>query len=712
MLCSSKICSLTNPGSSPLRSDDPRRALRPQSPPLSTIEEENPHSNNGGWESPPDTPSSLEQARDYQRALIEAMPSSIADGFTRASVLLPVRSHDQASEFENAPLMRHETIDESITPGGCHEPEEQDELEQAPLLRHETNVVASAYDEHNELDQAPLMRHETTGASPADESLDELDRAPLMQFETNLGLETAHADIPGPRLSYGTTLVDEDNDADDELAHGTEPDNSEQSTRSSSSAERMMFPMDTSNPPTVVGPDRSSSVYSNDGNELDRAPTLPHETPEWINDEGWLGGCIHPPVAPNSNDGVTYYEADDSGGEGVDELDTSPMLPHEAMNVSVIVPAAGADGTSSERDATGCSDADTASERSKARRIINGEDDLLSTSKTNSFTSDRLREAFKTSIFGATRRPTLPRDAPSENDLDSGAAPLLAHERTDILHDRSSGDGLSIKDGSSRQPTTEAFEISSFARRASSTIFRSQGSNLPHSIPRSDADDSDLRDPSLEVFPMERDQLFGRVRDISNRLAEDQVQSPNGGLDSPVVVSVSGSSVNLGPIRSTSTMSLHSIREDASENEDDPPQVPSPVLMLASRVPRSMPIPIAKGEAVGRFQGATKKRAGLIPEESDDPDDTQSKRFGKVFDTVSLPPQPPEANVPLPPKSSSVSFIESDNTNRNRDAKQKHRALTPYPHEDTSDDEVQNDQSIGRKICAPFRACFSSRNAR
>jgi hypothetical protein len=664
------------------------------------------------------------------------MPSSIADGYTRASVLLPVQSPDQVSEFDNAPLMRHETIQKSITPDDRHEPEEQDELEQAPLLRHETDVVSSAYDEPNELDQAPLMRHETTGPYLTDESLDELDRAPLMRFETNLSSEAAHADTPGPRLSYGTTLVDEDNDADDEIAHGSEPDNpddSEQSTRNSSSAERMMFPMDTSNPSTVISPNRSSSVYSNDGNELDRAPTLPHETSEWVNDASWLGGWSDPHAAPNSSDGVTYYEVDDSGGDsiegdldrgplmpheidnsssnntGVDELYSSPMLPHEVASASKIDPPAGADGASSERNATGCSDADTASERSKARRIINGEDDLLSTSKTNSFASDRLREAFKTRIFGATRRPTLPRDTSGENEFDLGGAPLLAHERTGLLQDRSSSDCLNSKGGNLRQPIIEIPDFSSFSRRASSTIFRSQRSNLPHRIPRSDAEDTDLRDPSLEIFPMERDQLFGRVRDISNRLAEDQVQSPTGSLDSPVLVSHSGSSVNLGPIRSTSTMSLHSIREDASEDDNSPSQIPSPVLMLASRVPRSIPIPIARGEAVGRSQVAAKKRAGIIHEEIEGPEDTRSKRFGKIFDTVVMPPQPPEANVALPPRSSSVSFTEADNANKSCDA--KHRSRTPYPH-DTSDDEVPNTQNIGRKICAPFRTCFSSRTAR
>ncbi|KAL1605146.1 hypothetical protein SLS60_004689 [Paraconiothyrium brasiliense] len=777
--------------------DDLRRCSRPRSPPMSTIEEEaSTSSDNGGSGSQPETPSTLEQARGYQRALIEAMPTSIADGFTRASVLLPVRSPNEASEFANAPLMRHETIDEPANVGGERRPDEEhelsqvhpmcdetgleyvednqgrdtDELEQAPLMRHETNIASSANDELDELHQAPLMRHETTAGTAANDPADELDQFSRMRFETNSHIDAAHADALGSRLSYGTTLVDEDDDeivggAGDELGHvpsmGHENGpghfhSSEPSTRSSTYSERMMFPMDTSNPPTLRSPYRSSSVYTSSANELDRAPTLPHESSGWISDESYFDRYIDPRADPNYNQGVTYYEGEDSsdeesGGEldraptmsheahedhssssaELAELHTSPTLPHEVGNSSDSNVLPGSDGTSSELRATD---------------ITSGEDDILSTSKTNSFSSEHLREAFKTRIFGATRRPIVSRDSCGENEFDFGGAPLLPHERTNLLPDRSSSDSPNSKYGGERQRTDEFSDFSSFARRSTSSMFRSERSNLPHQMPRSDEDDLDLRDPSLEVFPMDREEVFSRVIDIGNRLPEDSIPSPIGEVGSPAVVSHSGSSVNLAPIRTSSTMSLQSIREDVSEDGGEQSRLASPVLMLASRVPKlpspSSPIPIPKGEDMltpmprdqrpgyfesghctgfpdrdahatapaGRRRVSIKKGPGRTHEDDEDIDDTISKRYGKVFSTLALPPKPPQANVALPPNSSAVSFIEPEDANENCDTKSRSR--TPYPNGDLNDDKASKGSNIAQKIYSQFRACFSSRNAR
>ncbi|KAJ4355749.1 uncharacterized protein N0V89_003769 [Didymosphaeria variabile] len=773
--------------------DNLRRGLRPQSPPMSTIEEEPAtSSDNGGSDSQPETPSTIEQAREYQRALIEAMPTSIADGFTRASVLLPVRTPNEASDFANAPLMRHETINGPTNMGGEHRSDEQDELSQAPLMRHETGlehvdgiqshdtdeleqaplmrISSSADDGPGEFDQAPLMGHERTAVSPGNESSDEFDQGPLMRFETNLEYDAAPAETPGPRLSYGTTLVDEDDDdtvdgADDEFGnvplmrfetgpgrfHGSEP-----STRSSTYSERMMFPMDNSNPPTLATPNRSSSVYSNDRNELDRAPTLPHEASGWISDESYFDHWIDPRADPDYNQGVTYYQVEDSSDEDgvgeldraptmsheaaddhssssseLDELDTSPTLPHEVGNSSESNVLTGSDGACSEWRPTVITNMDT-------RHITGAGDALGSTDRTNSFSSERLREAFKTRIFGSTRRPMLSRDAFGENDIDFGGAPLLPHERTDLLPDGPNCDDPSSKGGGRRQRTDDIPGFPPFARRATSSIFRSERSNLPHRMPRSDEDDLDLRDTSLEIFPMDREEVISRVRDIGNRLPEDLVPSPIGEVSSPAIVSHSGSSVNLAPIRTSSTMSLRSIREDASEDGDQQIQLASPVLMLASRVPKlpspSSPILIPKGEDLltpmprdpraeysenggrtaiprrdahatapaGRRRDSIKKDTGVMHDGDDGIDDTISKRYGKVFSTVALPPEPP--------KPSAISFLQPEETNEHADARE--RFPTPYPQEDSSDDKGNKGSNIAQKICAHFRACFPSRNAR
>ncbi|KAL5397126.1 hypothetical protein PMIN03_004686 [Paraphaeosphaeria minitans] len=744
------------PYSRPHTQDDVRPGPCPRSPPMATIQEESMTAGNSGTNSRTSTPSSLEQAREYQRLLIEAMPTSIADGFTRASVLLPNRSPDAASELNNAPLMRHETM----TAGGGRQIEQQDEcphaplmrhetvlgddddlqrqhtheLDQAPLMRHETNLASSQPDE---LGHSPLMRHETNVASSVNYEPAEFEHAPSMRFETALSPETAYDDSAERRVSYGTTLVGEENDADDELSHAplmrheTVPGRLDDSEQSSLYSERMVFQMETSNPPMLVGPQRSSSVYSHAVNELDRAPTLPHEMPDWwVSDESAFDDWIDPRAAPDYHADIVYFEASDddsdddsvaeldraptmphevdsetigelewapslpheveirasSSSSGGDELDAALMLLHEAEYTSDTRALTGSDGASSERRRTGISDNDdAASQRSKAGRIISGEEELLSTSKADSFSSERLRGVFSSRIFGATRQ-SIGND---EDEFEFGYASLSTHERTNLLPDRSSSDCL----GSIwRQHGIDIPDNSPFARRTSSGIFRSQRSSLPHRMPHSDAEDLDLQDPFLELFPMDRDQVFGRVRDISNRLTEDQVRSPIGKLDSPAVASHSSSSVNLVRIRSSSTMSLHSIHEDVSENEDEP-RLPSPVLMLASRVPKSSPINIPRV--------STRRHAGFMDGEMGA---TNYKRHGKIFDTVILPPEPPQANVALPPKAATISFNEP--TDVNLIGKTKPRCRTPYPEVDTSDDE--EDGNIARKFCTHFLACFPS----
>lgn len=77
-----------------------RRGPFPRSPSMSTIEEESAEASDTlSQVFQTDKPTAYEQAREYQRALIEAMPNSIANGFTRASVLLPADAHTQAGKF-------------------------------------------------------------------------------------------------------------------------------------------------------------------------------------------------------------------------------------------------------------------------------------------------------------------------------------------------------------------------------------------------------------------------------------------------------------------------------------------------------------------------------------------------------------------------------------------------------------------------------------
>ncbi|KAF1964480.1 hypothetical protein BU23DRAFT_575649 [Bimuria novae-zelandiae CBS 107.79] len=323
------------------------------SPRLGTIQEE-----------ATEPPSTQERARSYQRALIEAMPGSIADGFTRASVLLPARNASPPSDQGNT----------------------FDELSRFPIMRHEStfqrDVRAAEDQEHqpDELDQAPLMRHET--------------------------------------ISNGTTLVEDNGSWTGE--DGVHHQYAVHHTADSEASSELMFRMDMS---WTGGAQLTSSVYSND----------------WVSDESdrsdWDSQAINirlygqpGPSAPVSGDAVDseLYRSPtfnhEVAGQDADqrsdssELDDAPTLSHEQT-----------DGTSTE----------TTSERSRAQRALDGEIQVLSPHLTNSFSVERLRDAFNGRIFGATRVPLE-----AENAFGPGGVPLMTHGSSPPglrLHSRATG---------------------------------------------------------------------------------------------------------------------------------------------------------------------------------------------------------------------------------------------------------------------------------
>lgn len=762
---------------------------------MSTIEEESPTVSDSP--TPVNDPADIltsEQAREYQRALVEAMPNSVADGFTRASVSLPTIMPEQASKFANAPLKRYRMapyltsparqqdsmsfvhIDElSQSPLLHHEfgessvldaDEEPNELEQAPLMRHESTAAGvidiqrnetnefeqaplmphetglsdddNQYDIIDEFDHAPLMRHESgTGEQEVDEldqaplmrhesgveeeDHDELEQAPLMRHESNASAQAAHAGTTAnPILSYGTTLVEAyvespGNNAFSEWRRQNavyHTADSGSSIRHSSESEQFLFPMESGQ---NLHPNRASSVYSED----------------WATDEsgpsGWDSEAINfhlrnrrEPEADEADDensdeeeGVNeldrvptmpYESADNIASQNSDTTDTEdvPLLPHEAGYSSETEVHTGLDGLSLNKHVTDRSDSGSISHDQPS-------------SRTNSFQSQRLREVFKGRIFGSTRQKF------DENDTEVAfaGAPLLAYERPSLIN---------IPSASDSRPFHNAF--------------RAPRSDLPHKMPRSDAEDLNLLDSSLEIFPMDKEGVLNQVRDISNRLPEDMVRSSiSQELGSPAVLSQTSSSVDLAPIRSGSTMSLQSIREDASENEDLS-QLPSPV--FATRVPyhrRSSPIPIMNTEEIvtpvpkehryGYFGAGdglemantayerditrvrrrvpnVKRPAIQYPEDEGVDDEDPTKRQGRVFDAIALPPKPPAANVALPPRAHPVSFLESSETHNIREISKRRR--TPYP--DESDEEDRTSKNIASAIYRHLRSCLPSRSAR
>jgi len=492
----------------------------------------------------------------------------------------PPNKASDLGELDHAPLMRHETGPSTKVKNrsaSVHEPvrlerhdsgpsieveqkdqEERDELYRAPLMRHESNMVlvddfrryssgarhersviphGTSSTTHNNESSDAVERIQNFENDVFDDS-DELDRAPLMRHETNDRVENAH-----------------------------------DTTRKSS--QHHSFPYET-----------SEFEYDDVGdeeevNELDRAPTMSHETGT---SPLFQSSSMNEPSKTSAASHTAEIIIDGDDSDGTDELDHAPSLPHERGCSSGSGNNFGSDGAPLTRYDTNYLMADNAIKWSIATQMLNGDREMFGAKKPDSFTPERLRESLRGSTFSSTRQLNLFRNGSSEAEYDLDRA-MLSPQPSKSPGERSRGGRLEER---GYQTTTDDMSKSFpfFARR-----LPSYSSSLPHSLPRSDEEDNNLHDPRLEHFPIDRDQVFDRVADIGNRLPEDVLPMPSAALDSPAVISQACSSVDLVPIRTSSSASLVSIsEEDSPEGDDDREgesmQLPSPVLQIAHRASR------------------------------------------------------------------------------------------------------------------------------
>jgi hypothetical protein len=177
----------------------------------------------------------------------------------------------------------------------------------------------------------------------------------------------------------------------------------------------------------------------------------------------------------------------------------------------------------------------------------------------------------------------------TDDDADAGYGglddvPLLPHERPSAMNEGSGSEFVSERDFPA---FTHKSTHSLFARRTSSRIWkaRSSVSSLPHSLPRSDAEDENLHDPSLERFPTQHQRIIEHVATIRSHMPEDDsVRCPlDTGSPELTIMSQACSSVDLAPI--SSHTSLHRIAEDAllETDEDEESTLDSPVMELSFR---------------------------------------------------------------------------------------------------------------------------------
>jgi hypothetical protein len=273
-------------------------------------------------------------------------------------------------------------------------------------------------------------------------------------------------------------------------------------------------------------------LEDDDLDELNHGPLLSHET--------GLNGDIH------------------SSDEEEDELDAAPLLPHET-------------GFSEYKYSGSATYSDYTDDNiSEPRRYMHRDDD-----------DDEGRG------FEPDEAPTFTHEDPPDNDCDEvDDTPLLPHERDFAIPGSSSPEEYMFRE----QPTFEYEDSPAralFGGRGRPGIFRarSNSSSLPHKMPRTDEEDENLLDPSLERFPTRREQILDRVATIGLHLPEDEPMDDH--IHSPVmsVLSQACSSVDLAPVKSYTSLASVPEADDSDEELDgDVDSLPSPMVMNFSPV--------------------------------------------------------------------------------------------------------------------------------
>jgi hypothetical protein len=251
--------------------------------------------------------------------------------------------------------------------------------------------------------------------------------------------------------------------------------------------------------------------------------------------------------------------------EDVDELDAAPLLPHET-------------GFSSYKG-------------SEITTNSGLEDD--NASEPRHYMYDDEDEGYEARSFEPDDAPTFTRgDYERNEEYDEGyddEVPLLPHERGDSAIADHSGSEEDVPFTLHGQPTfsheTDAAK-QLFGGDGRPPMFRTRtnSSTLPHNLPRSDAEDENLLDPSLERFPTNREQILERVATIGLHLPEDQTVEDT--IHSPVmsVLSQACSSVDLFPVKSyTSLASVPEADYSDEDEEDDVASLPSPMVLNLGR---------------------------------------------------------------------------------------------------------------------------------
>jgi len=362
----------------------------------------------------------------------------------------------------------------------------------------------------------------------------------------------------------------------------------------------------TSSEDAIDTPSAESQDDPQDADELGGGPLLPHETgfgekknqpkeAPLFSHETSLGAAKddeqdefdHGPLLPHETGFNPRSETNESGYDE-DEFDAAPLLPHETGFASYM-------------------DSETASKASHLGSSDYGyEPEHYVPYGDNSDQDEDVGEL--------NLAPTFSHEQDfHEVHEDDYVEPLLPHEREASTGSFSGSERsfslspMTYEGPSFSRDTDPAKDL--FGRSTHSSFFRTRtnSSTLPDKLPRSDAEDNNLHEPGLEVFPVGRQQILERVATIGNKLPEDETHAAPGSPD-PSVLSQACSSVDLQTVKSY--LSLASVREDEEEEDNEYESIGSPVVMgYRSRYSR-------KSDPLATPHPHDSKQLGFVPEET------------------------------------------------------------------------------------------------
>lgn len=548
-------------------------------------------------------------------------------------------------------------------------------LPDVPLLVVEKTDDEPAYGDDFGQDATPAQKvaHDmrTADASPDKVivSPDTTDSDTVNLEETPLFLHESLDTHPHPPVASIDTIEEESLDSSNDLTSSgdtmhTPPESDEVQSRDESEQEALLTP-----------PRSSSDVANGTSSQI---PLLPHErVPEAEQTTSTTD------VAPGFSYESGSQDNQEPGSDEDDEFDKAPLLSHE----------------------TGFSN-------------VKGSED---TTTSGYSTNDKNMEP---QHYG-------PYDDDDSLDGDADETPLLPHERASgsagkVGSEHSANDDPFSLD---TQPTFgyENDSIRGTSRRVPRPGFmrtRTNSSSLPHKLPRSDAEDENLNDPSLEQFPVDREQILERVATIGTQLSEDETFEDQ--LHSPQlsVFSQACSSVDLVPVKSyTSLASVPEADDSDAEEEDehdDLDSLPSPVF-ISDTADRAL-------SAYGLARGSQATKEERKPEHAGDqskdvPATPRTERDAASFSSEALNPITP----PLTPDQKSskeavaVSSVDwqlrerqkadedtQETTRSQDDSSSKDKETTPTPGQQLDQRDAKSPQNLMSTLLGSVGSFLSS----